>query len=350
MLEKIVEAIKIADVDGLAVEADTNILDGLSGSKVIGALQRLTALHAEDPSSCYLEVGVFQGFTLLSVANASPMLTCYGIDNFSQFDPKGENQDIVNQRSEKLGISNKVLINQDYEDALEDLSIYIADHQVAVYFVDGPHDYRSQLMCLQLALPYLHDAAVIIVDDSNYEHVRQANRDFLVTHPEYKLIFEAYTHCHPKNMSDDDEKQAREGWWNGVNIIVRDKEDLLERRYPPTRRSRLRYVNEHIVHASKLAELAPQALAIANAIFDEKMDNLVKSMSSFLQVSREKTQNFQERFTSMNTYSSDLASSHYIAWRTDKKEQLEEGVNPEAEESASLSTEQELSNSNNHTE
>ncbi|NJO31723.1 MAG: hypothetical protein HC874_32360 [Richelia sp. SL_2_1] len=121
MLSQIIEAIKNAESNGLIAGTDTDVLTGLSGDKLVGSLQRLASLFSEDKNTCYLEVGVFQGLTLLSVANSCPNLTCYGIDNFAQFDPKGENFGIVKNRQEKLGLENANIINKDYEDALETL-------------------------------------------------------------------------------------------------------------------------------------------------------------------------------------------------------------------------------------
>ena len=313
MLNEILKAIHQAESEGLLTDEKSDILSGYSGNMLMGSLQRLAALYEKDLEACYLEVGVFQGLTLLSVANSCPKLTCYGIDNFSQFDPKGENLGIVNYRAEKLGINNKVLINEDYEDALESLDSHTNNQRVGLYFVDGPHDYRSQLMCLELALPYLHDRATIIIDDCNYCHVRQANRDFLVTHPEFKLVFEAYTNCHPGNMTAEKEDEARKGWWNGVNILARDPENLLQTMYPPTGRSRSLYENEHITHAAKNSELAPQALKVMQAFSDLNPVSLFKSVRSYYgRLGQLKNKGkLTGRFNAMNTYSENLTSSRY---------------------------------------
>lgn len=311
MLQKIINSIKESENSGLAFEIDSNVLSGFSGYKLIGTLQRLASLYEDDKNACYLEIGVFQGLTLLSVATACPRLTCYGIDNFAYFDPKGKNLSIVEQRSEKLGVDNKVLINKDYEDALEFLNEDLSNKKVGVYFIDGPHDYRSQLMCLELALPYLHHNSVIVVDDCNYPHVRQANRDFLVTHPEFKLVFEAYTKCHPNNMSVVQKEEARRGWWNGVNIIARDSQNLLKYLYPPTERNRLLYENEHELHASRLAELAPQSLQLLNYIHGKK---ILKSISTTINLYKELSRNnsrYGKRFENLNTFSENLSDSQY---------------------------------------
>ena len=205
-------------------EAFEGILySGYSGQKIISVLQKLNAYQAKF-NSCYLEIGVYQGFTLLNVANSTKEGIAYGIDNFAFFDPLQENQQLIEKRKTESNIENAVLINEDYEDALENLTRYIGNKKIGLLFIDGPHDYRSQLMCLLLAKPYLSKNAIIVVDDSNYLHVRQANRDFLRTNPEFKLLFEAYTACHPRNMSESEKKEALGGWWNGINILIKDNE------------------------------------------------------------------------------------------------------------------------------
>jgi hypothetical protein len=257
---------------------ENEVLTGFSGRRMIAALQGLTAQFADPEKYCYLEVGVFQGLTLLSVAGANPGMACFGIDNFQAHDPDKKNLNIFSQRREKLGLANAHLLNLDYEDALEGLAQHLGGRKVGVYFIDGPHDYRSQLMCLLLAMPHLADNAVIVVDDSNYLQVRQANRDFLVAHPEYKLLFEAYTPRHPNNMTPGQTAAAREGWWDGVNILVRDPAGQLPPMFPATRRNRLLFENDHFVHASRIGALAPQVLVAANLFFTGRWARGVKNL------------------------------------------------------------------------
>lgn len=277
----------------LALEA----VAGLSGSKLIGLLQRCAAVVEKKDDVCYLEVGVFQGLTLTSVTAATPGLKCFGIDDFSQFDADGENRNIVEQRLATHTSGNGQLINADFENALLGLKQHIADRRIAVYFVDGPHDYRSQYLCLDFAQRYLSRTAVIIVDDSNYEHVRRANRDWLKANSDFALLFEAYTPCHPRNMSANQLAQAKAGWWNGVNVIVSDSEHELERIYPPVSESRERYFNDHNIHPAEQAELAPRLL---NAIAYPLPLSVLKLAKLFLQKSR------KQKFRNMNTASDQL--------------------------------------------
>lgn len=247
-----------------------DVLKGYSGTKLIALLQALSKSLLSNADVCYLEVGVFQGLTLLSVANhlnadRSDELLCFGVDNFSQFDVERKNYDLVTRTAAGLGLTNVRLINRDYEDAFVHLREHIENRKLGVYFVDGPHDYRSQLMCLLLAVPYMASQSVILVDDCNYPHVRLATRDFLVTHPEFKLAFEAYTPGHPMNAQEAVQIEYRNGWWNGVHVLVRDVDDLLASIMPEVGDARQVCENEHILQSDQYSRALVAGLPVLRA-------------------------------------------------------------------------------------
>lgn len=252
---------------------------GLSGDKLIGLLQHCAKIMSLKSDVCYIEVGVYQGLSLASVAAASQLM-CFGIDNFSQFDIDGQNRLIVERRLKEHASGNAFLINLDFEDALLSLAQHIGEREIAVYFIDGPHDYRSQYLCLDFARKFLSAESVIIIDDSNYEHVRRANHDWLKANPEFALIYEAYTPRHPNNMTREMESEARAGWWNGVNVIVHDPTNCLERIYPPVDASRERYFNDHMIHSARHVKLAPQLLNAAAAWFPLLIAKFIKTLFS----------------------------------------------------------------------
>ena len=238
-------------------------IDGLSGDGLVGFLQRAVDLHSKNKDEIYLEIGVFKGYTLTSVSACNPTVACFGVDNYSKYDEEGINKKTATSRAEEFSSGNVTFIDDDFEEALLNLDTFVGKRTIGTYFIDGPHDYRSQYLCLDYAKRYLSDDCVIIVDDSNYEHVRHANSDWLKANPEFKLLFQSYTNCHPNYMSDDEMKDAKLGWWDGVNIIVRDKDNVLELQYPPVDESRIRFINDHLIHSSKYAEYAPELLSIA---------------------------------------------------------------------------------------
>lgn len=307
---RVAEAIRESLEHGPVAHEGNEILEGLSGGKLLGLLQRLPRLF-ESEEAAYLEVGVFQGLTLLSVAGANPGFACAGIDNFAYFDADGKNRGIVLDRKSRLKLDNVQLIDSDYEDALESLPSHVGERPVGVYFVDGPHDYRSQLMCLALILPHLHPRAVIVVDDSNYAHVRQANRDFLRTNPEFRLVFQAYTERHPGRMSDDEKARARAGWWNGVNVMVRDPEGILPYQEPPTIRDRTLYENDHLVHSARMAPLAPESVRFTDALLSGRLPTALHSLGSLLRGRRRIGGEMRGRTRSLNTYSEPLVGEHW---------------------------------------
>ncbi len=310
-LKKVFNCVHETEKAELLSDRGIDVLGGLSGSKTVGVLQRLTGLFADDGGACYLEIGVFQGLTLLSVAVNFPEFPCFGIDNFSILDPEGENLGIVQDRTAKLGVQNAVLINQDFEAALETLDDHLKGRKIGIYFVDGAHDYRSQLISLLLVQPYLLDNAVILIDDANYMFVRQSTRDFLITHPGYKMAFEAYSPGHPANLDAETLKSHEGGWLNGINILVRDPDVLLPDMLPPVDTDRTLYVNEWLVHRHQLAELAPGALNLAQAICHDDAAKEGQAKKELLEGFEKRRGDFDERYPDRNTYSAGLTGGRF---------------------------------------
>lgn len=295
-------------------------VEGFSGRRLITLLKRGAEAMLVHGETVYLEIGVFRGLTLLSVGDhlknhkgRPPQV--FGIDNFSQFDVDGENKAIVESGITRLGLEEIHLINRDYEDALLNLPEHIGDQKIGVFFVDGPHDYRSQLMCLQMALPHLADDCLIVIDDSNYQHVRLATKDFLLCFPEFKLAFEAYTKCHPKNASLEAQKQVRKTWWDGVNVIVRDREDRLPVLLPDTGNARELCQNEHELQAFRYASqmdvgrniisCASRLVTTAGALNPTNWLKLAKQCRKL-----QPSSGTGALFNSMNTYSDQLPESN----------------------------------------
>lgn len=301
--------IQEADKSGILLEPRE--LTGFSGYKLIGTLQRIAKYQESIGAGCYLEVGVFQGLTLISVANVLEESIAYGIDNFAQLDPQNINQDLVIERARQNNLENIRIVNSDYEDALLDLKEHIGDSKIGTYFIDGPHDYRSQLVCLLLAKPHLSDLSVILVDDCNYSHVRLANRDFLLSNPEFKLIFESYTKCHPYNMDHSSAQEARKGWWNGVNIIVYDPNNKLNAMVPETIRDRQFYENEHVVHSLKYAFLAPEAVFFFQSAKSFRLFRAFKRLVQICIKLSKPNKQLLGRYDSMNTYSEHLPQGNF---------------------------------------
>ena len=302
--EKVLNAVRETDAKGLQSDQRSAGLSGLAGLKTVGILQRLAQLISADQMACYLEIGVFQGLTLVSTALDAPGLPCFGIDNFRILDPEKKNLKIVEDRMATFATSNAKLINMDFEAALETLEEHIHKRKVGLYLIDGPHDYRSQLICLLLAKRHLHDRAIIVIDDANYPDVRMATRDFLLSHPEFKMIFEAYSPSHPANLDPADLKQWEDCWLNGVNILVRDPDGLFPDMLPPIIEDRSLYFNEWLTHRLRLAELAPEALELADAVCME--NNEQEARAAVIDRFNQVKESVKDRQADRNMYSEGL--------------------------------------------
>lgn len=165
----------------------------------IGALVNYAVAGMNGAS--YINVGVWNGFTLFSGMAGNPGKEVLGIDNFSEF---GGPREAFLGRYEGLCRSDRHRFIED------DFERYFETHTapIGVYYYDGAHDYVSQYRGLEVAAPFFAPSAVIFVDDWNTQPPRDATRDFIAAHTGYSITFECRTATneHPT-------------FWNGLAII-----------------------------------------------------------------------------------------------------------------------------------
>lgn len=211
-------------------ETIADLVEGMSGRKFRTLMSRLVTLMP--PDLCYLEMGVYQALTPLVVAFSNPDKKIIGVDNFSQFDDNRLNLAKIEAAKERLGVSNLRILKMDFEDAFRDLRSELAG-KIGIFFFDAALDYRSLFMALQFATKFVARGGIIVVDDCNYPHVRQATADMQAVDPEFKLIFEAYTGQHLSQQTGEEKAASRAGWWNGAHIIVHDPDNRYGRALQP---------------------------------------------------------------------------------------------------------------------
>lgn len=189
------------------------VLNQIQGMTTPNVMQLLNfAVACMENGDVYCEVGCFQGSTLIGALLEHPDRMAYAVDNFSEFDPSGEGESKLAFNLEQFQLSEQVCFcNQDFEAFFYDLKQFQPEEKIGVYLYDGAHDYRSQLMGLLWVRPFLADRALIIVDDSNWSAVQQANWDFIATHPQCRMELELLT---PSNRYHT--------FWNGLQILSWD--------------------------------------------------------------------------------------------------------------------------------
>lgn len=139
------------------------------------------------PGECFVNVGVWNGFTFLSGVAHNPEVTCIGVDNFSQF---GGPREAFLQRFSRLKSAKHSFFDMDFEE------YFRTKHQgkIGFYIYDGDHKYEDQLKGLQVAEPYFSDNCLILVDDTNWEQPWQATYDFIKqSKHKYKVLLDQKT-------------------------------------------------------------------------------------------------------------------------------------------------------------
>lgn len=172
----------------------------MSTFAIAAIINRGVSLIAED--TCFVNVGVWHGFTFLSAAIANESKHCIGVDNFSEFGgPKTE----FLQRFERYKSPNHYFYEMDYVDYFAK----IHRQPIGFYIYDGEHSYENQLKGLQIAEPFFAENCLVLVDDTNWEEPRSATLEFIKTSPnQYEIIFDRTTlaNKHPT-------------LWNGIMVF-----------------------------------------------------------------------------------------------------------------------------------
>ena len=154
------------------------------------------------PGQAFVNVGVWNGFTLLVGMINNPNKKCIGIDNFSEFGGPREN---FLKTFHRYKSEYHHFFDMDYQKYFKEV------HQdpIGFYIYDGPHSYEHQMNGLKLAEPFFADGCIILVDDTNVPHIRQSIDDFIAgSAHRYKILFEQhpYERRHPT-------------FWSGITLF-----------------------------------------------------------------------------------------------------------------------------------
>ena len=155
---------------------------------------------------CFVNVGVWHGFSFLAGIKNNPDKRCIGVDNFSQF---GGPREEFCERFNKYKSTNHHFYDIDYKEYFANLHT----GEIGFYIYDGDHDYENQMNGLRIAEPFLSENCVILIDDTNSDEPRQATLDFVAKRsPRYQILLDENSlfNMHPT-------------LWNGIMILQKVK-------------------------------------------------------------------------------------------------------------------------------
>jgi hypothetical protein len=189
-----------------------DVLHRVTGMTTVNVLQLLNfAVECLEEGESYAEVGCFHGATLIGALLDHPGCKAYAVDNFSEFGLDGKNETALHRNLASFGLLEQVAFhNMDFEEFF--LGFPDQHLSLGVYLYDGSHDYRSQLLGMLLARPFLAERAVLVIDDANCPAVQQATWDFLAAEPACRILLEL-----PTRGNRDP------AFWNGVYVLSWDR-------------------------------------------------------------------------------------------------------------------------------
>jgi len=181
-----------------------NVLKQVPGMATENKLALLNAaVGALGENEVYVEVGCYKGASIVGAATGNPHARIFACDNFSQFDGVAE---ALRHTLDAHTAPGQVTFHD-----LDFRSFFInapwRPARIGAYFYDGGHSFRDQYDGVALALPWLADDAVIIVDDTNKRAARSANQLVARAVSGFELILDLRT---AGNHSPT--------WWNGIQV------------------------------------------------------------------------------------------------------------------------------------
>jgi hypothetical protein len=166
------------------------------GAMINAGVSRMPAGQA------FVNVGVWNGFTLLAGMMRNADKICVGVDNFSEF---GGPREKFMGRFNHFRSHNHFFYDMDYREYFAK----VHKGPIGFYIYDGEHSYENQLEGLRAAEPFFADGCIVLVDDTNLKAPRWALDDFVAQSAgKYRVLLDRKTHgnLHPT-------------LWNGVIIL-----------------------------------------------------------------------------------------------------------------------------------
>jgi predicted O-methyltransferase YrrM len=157
-----------------------------------------------DPGEAYVEVGVFHGASLIAAMLGNEGKEFVGIDTFGFRDATLEG---VEKNLARYGLESPEIV---VGDAFELLPAGALDGTpIGVWYYDADHSYEAQVAGLGIAEPLLVPGALMIVDDTDWDHVERAMDDYLAAQRRARRI-----------LTVDGKSRGAPQWWEGMQVLV----------------------------------------------------------------------------------------------------------------------------------
>jgi len=162
------------------------------------------ASSLREPGESYVEAGTYRGTSLIA-AMLGKAEDAVGIDDFRFREGSRTGLDA---NLERFGFGGEATVLEgDVFELLREGEL--ADRRVGVFYYDAAHSYEAHLEALRLVEPWLAARALLVVDDSDWEQVGRATRDYLAAEPRARLLLEI-----------DGKERGQPHWWEGMQVLA----------------------------------------------------------------------------------------------------------------------------------
>jgi predicted O-methyltransferase YrrM len=179
----------LADVPGLARENNLALLN-LAASLV-------------EPGESYVEIGTHHGTSLIAAMVGNEERDFVAVDNFSL----GGSRERLHENIARFGMEHPTILEGDAFELIPGGAL--GERRVSVYYYDNGHTYEQQLEGLRMIEPWLAERALLIVDDTDWDRVASATRDYLEQQPHARLL-----------VWIPGKDNGYPAWWEGVQVLA----------------------------------------------------------------------------------------------------------------------------------
>ncbi len=204
LIDHIKNSIQLADQGKSKIIRDIFSIEDFTSDKVRCLMNQICSL----PKANYLQIGVFNGSTLISAlyGNASSLNSAIAVDDWSGY---GGRSSIFPEISSKYLGKDKYKFYEENYLSLNKKDIFTSP--VNIYFYDGDHSVHGQSQSLTYYDDVLDDLFILVVDDWNYPPTQEGTLDGL-SKLNYQVLYSAEL---PASYNGD-----RAQWWNGVYVAL----------------------------------------------------------------------------------------------------------------------------------
>ncbi len=162
------------------------------------------------PGESYVEIGSYRGTSLIAAMLDNEDKEFVGIDNFQMGDATRKQ---LERNLASFDLDGRATILEGDAFTLVPGGA-LGDRRVGVYYYDAAHSYEAHLHGLVMIEPFLAPRALLIVDDSDWEQVQDATRDYLAQQPNARML-----------VWIPGKDNGLPAWWEGVQVLAWEVEE-----------------------------------------------------------------------------------------------------------------------------